>query len=202
MKKVAVIGGKGNMGRRYAKILERYCDCDVLVVDTDTHETTADMQSCDGIIISVPTEVHVRTIYKNLMYGKPILCEKPITKNILKLQTLLSIEGLDLSMINQYEFLDDKTSEGHTSYNYFKTGNDSLLWDCINIMGVARSSYDIRNDSLIWTCRLNGKQISLSDMDLAYIDNIKGWVNGWRNKDYILGAHLKVAKVVGDGKNL
>lgn len=198
MRKVAVFGANGNMGKRYCLILERYCNCEVLRLDYGNPVKFADLNSCDGFIIATPTNTHIELIKFLIPYKKPILCEKPITKYLMELKTLISIEGLDLSMINQYEFLDYNLAKGHTSYNYFKTGNDGLLWDCINIIGTARSSYDVSNTSLIWKCQLNGETLDLSAMDQAYIDNITAWVNGWRNKDYILPAHEKVSRRVTD----
>jgi hypothetical protein len=199
MKKVAVIGASGNMGKRYALILEKYCHCEVVRIDIDTHSKIDDLVSCDGIIIATPTENHIDDILHYAQWKKPILCEKPISKSILKLRCLLAVPDLDLSMINQYHFL-DSNGEGQTIYNYFKTGSDSLYWDCINIIGTARSIYEIKNDSLVWKCYLNGRGIGISEMDSAYIDNIVCWVNGWRNKDYILPTHQKVLEAINAQK--
>lgn len=197
MRKVAVFGAHGNMGKRYCLILERYCNCEVVRIDIlEYHHSIVELEGCDGFIIATPTNTHIELIKFLIPYKKPILCEKPITKSIMQLQTLMSYSDLDLSMINQYEFLDYNLAKGHTSYNYFKTGNDGLLWDCINIIGTARSSYDVSNTSLIWKCQLNGEMLDLSAMDQAYIDNITAWVNGWRNKDYIFPTHEKVSRRV------
>ena len=201
MKKVGVIGGKGNMGRRYALILEKYCDCEAVIFDIGVNNKLDD---CDGYIIATPTAGHYPYILALSAYRKPILCEKPIVTDREQLEYILGIDGLDLSMINQYGFIprDSYFDEvSHTSYNYFKTGNDGLLWDCINIIGLSNKSYDIKNDSLIWECMINGDHVYIADMDRAYIDNIEGWVNGWRNKDYILEAHNKVWKAIDDKKN-
>jgi hypothetical protein len=201
MKKVAVIGGKGNMGRRYALILEKYCDCEAVIFDIGVNNKIDD---CDGYIIATPTAAHYAYILGLSEYKKPILCEKPIVKSKEQLQRILEIEDLDLSMINQYGFIPMRnyfSENTDTEYNYFKTGNDGLLWDCINIIGLSKSSYNIKNDSLIWHCKINGDYLHLYDMDKAYIDNIEGWVNGWRNKDYILEAHNKVWKAIDDEKN-
>jgi hypothetical protein len=196
MKKVAVIGASGNMGRRYALILEKYCDCEVVRVDLN-NTITADVSECDGFIIATPTSNHIADILTYSQWKKPILCEKPVTKSMLKLRGILADKDLDLSMINQYDFLDVKNYEGHTEYNYFKTGSDGLLWDCINIIGTARSSYCVLNERLVWECQLNGKKLDLRDMDHAYVHNITEWVDGWRNKDYILPAHEKVWRKIG-----
>jgi hypothetical protein len=191
MKKVAVYGANGNMGRRYCEILERYACCEVVRIDiTDFGETNID--NCDGFLIATPTNSHLKLISILRNFNKPILCEKPITKSILDLEDIIT-DDIDLSMINQYEFLDDRDRTGDTYYNYFKTGNDGLLWDCINVIGTARTEYNVSNHSLIWTCKLNGRKISLDWMDEAYIRNIFAWVEGWRNKEYILPVHKKIA---------
>jgi hypothetical protein len=195
MIKVAVIGASGNMGRRYALILEKYCDCEVVRVDLN-NTITADVSECDGFIIATPTSNHIADILTYSQWKKPILCEKPVTKSMLKLRGILADKDLDLSMINQYDFL-ATNDDGRTEYNYFKTGSDGLLWDCINIIGLAKSSYDIKNSALVWSCMINGHSIDLRNMDFAYINNIRAWVTGWRNKEYILYAHEKVWRKIG-----
>lgn len=192
MKKVAVIGARGNMGLRYAMILKEYCYVDVIEVDVNNY-ITCDLSKCDGFIIATPTENHLIDICVYKQWGKPILCEKPIIKTKADYDCLAKVleSGLDLSMINQYDFL-CHGNQGHTEYNYFKTGKDGLMWDCINIIGTAKSSYDIKKSSLIWKCILNGDRVNFAEIDKAYINNIKGWVSGWRNTDYILEAHSKV----------
>ncbi len=206
MKKVAVIGANGNMGRRYAMILEQYCGCEVVRVDIDTHSKIDDLVSCDGIIIATPTDNHVEDILHYGMYQKPILCEKPISKDLPRLKRLLNHPNLDLSMINQYYFLQlrqfgFRDSDGDSYYHYFKSGADSLAWDCINIIGMADGPIEVSNDSLIWKCKLNGYDANLCDMDEAYIRNIQLWVKGWRNKDYIYKAHKKVLEYINDKKS-
>jgi len=199
MKKIAVIGANGNMGRRYAMILEQFTDCEVVRIDWE-NRYKRDGHDCDGFIIATPTKCHLDDIQYYSHYDKPILCEKPITKDIDDLKEILDLPDLDLSMINQYHFLEDRMGPIPgilpTFYNYFKTGNDSLFWDCINIIGTARGSFDIKNDSLVWECQINGWPIDLRDMDEAYIWNIQDWVKGWRNKEYILPTHLKVVEAI------
>lgn len=195
MKKVAVIGASGNMGKRYALILEKYCECEVVRVDLN-NTITADVSECDGFIIATPTSNHIADILTYSQWKKPILCEKPVTKSMLKLRGILADKDLDLSMINQYDFL-ASNDNGRTEYNYFKTGSDGLLWDCINIIGLAKSSYDIKNSALVWSCMINGHSIDLRNMDFAYINNLRAWVTGWRNRDYILPAHEKVWRKIG-----
>lgn len=196
MKKIAVIGASGNMGRRYAMILEQYTSCHIVRIDVDNMNT--DISDCDGFIVATPTDTHFDVLCKLAMHQKPILCDKPLIKSRLKLKSLMSYDGLDISMINQYEFMINPKSKGHSYYNYFKTGGDGLLWDCMNIIGLAESSVKVNNQSVIWQCVINGEYLNITDMDTAYIDNIVSWVCGWRNKDYILKAHDKVWGMIND----
>lgn len=195
MKKVAVVGANGNMGRRYKLILEQYCECEVVPIEIDGYRDPSD---CDGIIIATPTNTHYELIKFYHNFGKPILCEKPICKNPEQLKELMALPGIDLSMINQYEFMleENENSDKRTTYNYYRTGNDGLLWDCINIIGNAVDSYDINNNSPVWLCKINGDIFDIKDMDYAYISNISEWKFGWRNKEYILTAHEKVWRAI------
>jgi hypothetical protein len=201
MKKVAVIGASGNMGLRYSMILKEYCYVDVIEVDMHNH-ITCDLSECDGFIIATPTDNHLIDICVYKQWKKPILCEKPIVKTKQDYDCLIQVitSDVDLSMINQYEFL-NKGNKGHTEYNYFKTGKDGLMWDCINVIGTAKSSYDVKKSSLVWECVLNGDRVDFANIDKAYIANIKAWVNGWRNKEYIIMAHEKVLGAINAGKN-
>ena len=52
MKKVGVIGGKGNMGRRYALILEKYCDCEAVIFDIGSNaKIDCQIQCSDPLLI-------------------------------------------------------------------------------------------------------------------------------------------------------
>jgi hypothetical protein len=103
MKKVAVFGAKGKMGKLYSIILEQFTDCDVVKIDIDS-SFGIDFLTCDGFIIATPTDTHAKIIAELVGYDKPILCETPVTTNIMELQTLLSYKFLDISMIDRDNF--------------------------------------------------------------------------------------------------
>ncbi len=201
MNKIAVFGAKGNMGRRQCLILKRFTHVEAIEFDMNSGDESK-LKSCDGFIIATPTETHYALINQIAKYRKPILCETPVVKNREKLNSLLSIDGIDLSMVNQYAFIQSRklsfNDDKHTYFNYYNTGNDGLLWDCINIIGLAETSYDVKNDSPIWGCNINGYKLSLDYMDDAFVNNVVSWIRGWRNSDYIVKAHDKIWKEIYD----
>jgi hypothetical protein len=197
MKKVLIVGSKGNMGKRYEAV------CKLLGITTigqDLKEPQPDMTGVDGIIVATPTTSHTKDIINYSRFDLPYLVEKPLTKLPIELDNFLMVVqrlGLNLQMVNQYQELVKPGAVGDTRYNYFKTGNDGLAWDCINIIGLANDSVTLNNDSPIWECVINGQKLSLSDMDRAYISMVEKWTNNpTPNLDYIRSAHDKVFKYI------
>lgn len=209
MKNVLVLGFMGNMGKRYTTILNHigvpWCGVDardmgVVTYSNGIRKTTPRKFpgiDVDGILIATATDTHAFYINLYKRNGVPILCEKPITKDLFELRKLildLKDLGTKFSMVNQYSYL-VKEGEGPTIYNYFKHGADGLLWDCIQPIGLAGADVTIKNDSPVWTCYINGHKLLLSDMDLAYVKMISDWVTGKHRSDLdeILRMHEKVA---------
>lgn len=199
--KIAVIGANGNMGSRYMRILSSIPSVKPIGLDIGDKW---DVEGLDGAIIASPTALHVAHI-RALFEADPdmpILCEKPITPDLEELDELLE-KPITLRMVNQYKYALDLTSfepedHNHTYYNYYCTGNDGLLWDCINIIGLAEGTVSINNDSPYWMCAINGKPLSLQDVNAGYIADVVDWVEyGDNNHDYIKDAHRKVACLQG-----
>lgn len=197
MKKVLIVGHKGNMGNRYATICKLL---GVTVIGQDLGEPQPDMTDVEGIIIATPTISHTKDIINYSRFNLPYLVEKPLTKLPIELDNFLMVVqklGLSLQMVNQYKELVCPGAVGDTHYNYFKTGNDGLAWDCINIIGLAKGNVTVNDDSPIWDCVINGQKLSLSDMDRAYISMVEKWINKPKpNLDYIREAHEKVFKYI------
>jgi len=158
-------------------------------------------EDADGILIASPTANHAHHIRAYLKYGKPILCEKPITKDLGDLERLLkeaSDSQATLQMVNQYAMLATQSKRGDSGYNYFRHGSDSLEWDCINIIGLANGPVHLEETSPVWTCTINDEQLSIADMDRAYIRMIQGWLaNPTDQSQYIWQAHEKTQKMRG-----
>lgn len=191
------------MGRRYQAILESFREQDDIeilksdIFDEDKTSKFKKIKACDGIIITSPTECHANHLLETVPFGKPILCEKPMVKpDILDLIVKQSrFYGTELNMVMQYRWLDFGLG-GDSYYNYYKTGNDGMIWDCIQILGLAKGALVLRQDSPVWLCALNGKELNYSDMDGAYITEIKNWVmNRMTNIEQAIAFHEKAQKL-------
>ena len=193
MKKILIIGHQGNMGKRYTAVCKRL---GIKVVGQDFNDPRPPMSGVDGIIIASPTSSHTRDILNYSGYDLPYLCEKPLSKLPIELDNFIDVTkklGVRLKMINQYDELIDHTLNGDSHYNYYRTGNDGIAWDCINILGLAKGTVTLSSDSPIWDCQINGQKLSIADMDGAYISMIEKWAEyPDQNLDYIRTSHLKV----------
>jgi hypothetical protein len=197
LKNVFIFGINGNMGKRYATIL-KYLEVDVYGVDLG-YGNLADLDKCDGVIIATPTDTHVGHMESLFdVYSLPVLCEKPFTKSEPQLQKFIdeheAFYADKITMVNQYSFLVPSASVGTSFYNYFKTGNDGLLWDCINVIGIAETMPDLKTTSPIWKCQINGHRLNIQDMDRAYLEMIRNWVHEptKTNWYYMKKAHEKI----------
>lgn len=193
MRTVLIVGYKGNMGRRYAAILDRL---NVEWIGMDQGDLYPS-KTFEGIILCTPTAVHAENLNHLLDYNVPILCEKPVVKDpeeVVHLVNAFDARRIPLRMVNQYEYMHGPIFDSHriTTYNYFKTGNDGLAWDCINIIGLAQGPCYINNTSPIWQCTINGSRMFYDRVDLSYLDMMSDWLaNPTDNGDYIIEAHRK-----------
>lgn len=198
-KRILVVGYKGNMGSRYTAILD-YLGVDWVGVDFKESTGAGYAEKVDGVIDAGPTALRMtrlRTLVSRFP-GAPILAEKPFTTHGLAWK-VIGDHGLlntPVQMVNQYVFMGGYRlppgHSDHTYYNYFKHGGDGLAFDCINILGLAKGSVDLLGTSPIWKCEINGRTLSIQDMDRAYIAMVERWlkkpVSNW---DYIVHAHRK-----------
>ena len=196
---ILVIGAAGNMGQRYCKILkylnEPFCAYDTSSYGVNLGETVAKHKPT-GFIVATPTETHCSVISYLMAYRKPILCEKPITKDKHELANLLKLAKkmkTNLQMVNQYAFMNPGTGKEPTRFSYFKHGGDGIAWDCINIIGMAKGSLAYNPNSPIWDCMINGIQQNHAQIDHSYIRMVRAWLKKpTSNIAYIERAHNKV----------
>lgn len=197
MKHVYIVGDKGNMALRYKTILRYF---GVSFSGHDKLEQIEDVERADGILICTPTDNHIDDITTFLHYRKPILCEKPLSKDSKKLKEAISGWGSNaelVTMVDQYHQLVNDENDGWTGYNYYKSGSDGLYWDCINIVGKAKEGIIINNQSPIWRCQINGEELSIANMDQAYVNMIHSWLrHPESNLEYALEAHEKVEQCI------
>lgn len=178
--KIHIVGANGSMGERYQAIFRHL---NVAFTCSDVFTPQVEFERCinaaSGIVIAAPTEKHFELIVSLAHLGAPILCEKPLSKDLeqlLHIKRLVDSGSINLTMMAQYRYLDDPLSRGDSSYSYFRHGSDSLKWDCIQIIGLARGRVFLEGASPLWKCTLNGKKLSIADMDMAYISAVKAWL--------------------------
>lgn len=200
---IVVIGGLGNMGRRYRAILDTE-GISNSTIDIGTKQSMP--ANTTGIIVATPTDTHITILRQIKDFGFPILCEKPISKDRVELDEILQMP-CKLRMVNQYEFFiadkktckivyqDPSVRDIKTIYDYYHSGKDDLQWDCINLIGLSEPNarIELRNKSPIWKCSINGVKLDKNKIDLSYVWNIKDWLEKYDdNKKYIKKAHDRV----------
>jgi hypothetical protein len=197
---ICIIGGKGNMGTRYTRICE-VSGIPVHVVDVG--DPVPKNNQFTHFLIATPTETHERILFQLMVANTDpinILCEKPIVKGD-KIPALGFAEkrGHNLYMVNQYAYYSENITDGQgiTEYNYFNSGKDSLVWDCITLIHLAKGKISLSNTSPIWRAHINGVKLDRDQIDMCYIKMIKDFhTNGetygrlWGTED-IRQAHKK-----------
>jgi hypothetical protein len=184
------------MGKRYRAILRSIGH---EVTGEDLQEKHGKASESDAIIIATPTDTHAAVLRSCMALGKPILCEKPIVKDIGALRLLMAdcrAAGTRLQMVSQYDYLvGENRGAGLSHWNYFKSGNDGLAWDCIQIISLAKDRPFLSTDSHIWSCSINGQDLHIEDMDDAYYWMIADWLKSPRDDiDRIIKSHEAVVK--------
>jgi hypothetical protein len=188
------------MGRRYQAIL-KYLGQPFYCNDLRWTEMPEALikENVSGIIIATPTPTHATLIEKYAKFGKAILCEKPISTDLDEVKGILemcSTLGIHFNMMLQYAQLVPKYARGESFYNYFRHGSDGLIWDCIQIIGLAKGNVRIDGDCPIWQCMINGHRLTLDQMDGAYMAFVEDWLKGARqDMGEIFAMHERTAEM-------
>lgn len=164
------------MGKRYQAVLS-YLDEPFGCLDPKLGAMSFIGQNYDRFIIATPTETHLEWVKKLDSFGKPILCEKPLSKNMDEVREIAACRS-PLTMMMQYAWLVNKHSRGRSYYDYYNHGPDGLVWDCFQIIALAEGPIEIREDSPVWDCIINGTKIRREEMDGAYVNFVRAWIAG------------------------
>ena len=177
------------MGQRYQAILKHLREpFDICDMGTGVPK----YEKYDRFILATPTETHFRFVQILDKFRKPILCEKPLATNRHEIAGILDCKS-PLSMMVQYAYYDREFFHGESSYNYFRHGKDGLVWDCFQIIALARGIVTVKEDSPIWCCYLNGEDLDLNKMDSAYVWATRNFLNNiFISKEQMLDWHVKV----------
>jgi hypothetical protein len=184
-----IIGSNGSMGRRYQAILKHL---EVPFECYDIGTGTQDWSRFDNFILATPTDLHFRYVKNLEVFKKPILCEKPLSTDHSEFVRILDA-SCPISMMMQYAYFDRDYAHGKTKYDFYNHGKDGLVWDCFQIIALARGEVEVKESSPIWHCTLNGQEIDLKQMDRAYVWAVRRFLDGiYIPKEKLLEYHLKV----------
>jgi hypothetical protein len=208
-----IIGGLGNMGRRYAAILASEGMPYTIIDKGDSLPRIHD--GATHFIIATPTDTHGRILRMVAeKYKEPvnILVEKPVVKLGGTLRGLRPVEraldaGHNVYMVNQYAYYSHGITEGKgpTWYDYYNSGPDGLAWDCIQLIHLAKGGIGfLAQNSPVWNCGINGRSLNRELIDLCYVKMIKDFLSngaaygrlwGW---DDIKDSHAKALEYEAD----
>lgn len=193
-----IIGALGSMGKRYQAIL-KHLNEPYGCYDPAYHagfQDVKELEKYDRFIVASPTDTHKYWVKVLDDHKKPILCEKPLSTKKQDIDFILSCQS-PLSMMAQYEyFTDPYFNTGASWYNYYNHGKDGLVWDCFQIIALAKEKFDLSEDSCVWSCGINGKEIDLRKMDVAYLWAVKNFLAGrYLSKEKLSMWHEKVLEV-------
>lgn len=180
--KVAVFGAAGNMGRRYSAIL-KHLGHEAIPVEIGD-DCLAAATGAEKVIVATPTNTHLDVLRAINGHGGPfaidVLCEKPVVTTAADLAEVLSLKWVNINCVNQYNFLPDRGEQANalSYYNYYNHGKDGLLWDCFQIIGLAKDRIVLAEDSPVWKCVINGVSLCPDQMDQAYVDMIDDFLIG------------------------
>lgn len=177
---VLIFGSNGSMGKRYQAIF-KYLNIPTLGVDLEDDPDARKIKTlkAGSYVIATPTDNHMGLIHELIPQRKPILCEKPVVKNVAELKIIrerVEKEKVPFRMMFQYSLLADPARIGKSRYDYFRHGSDGLVWDCLQILGLARGAVELKEQSPVWSCVINGKPLSIGSMDAAYVAYVQRWL--------------------------
>lgn len=193
-----LFGSEGSMGRRYQAIL-KFLEEDFEPFDINHHAAPKQpLEAYDRFIVATPTHTHHDLVCSLGALDKPILCEKPLSKDLSEVASMIG-KAPRLSIMMQYRKLISDEKGGLSWYDYFRHGNDGLVWDCFQIVALATDDVVLRETSPIWRCGINGQQLSLGNMDDAYVKTVDDWLHGEKISDIELyRMHKKVKAFEGE----
>lgn len=185
-----IIGAAGQIGTRYRHVLNYlgrgFISHDInFIQDTlprevfITHKLLKDWRHLP-VLVCTPSHTHYKTVKRlmDLGYTK-FLVEKPVFTEGTHYYEALDwrLDGISIHAAMNYKELDDKTSEGFTVYKNFYAGKEKTKWNLFQPVALARGDIEIDLRCPIWTCYLNGKKISLEQINQSYLEMIKKYLS-------------------------
>ena len=184
---ICIVGGRGSIGRRYQAICN-HLKIPFQVYDVEERLNQEEMPEATHFIVCTPTHTHIDVLNDLKSYGKPILCEKPISKspqqiNIPKCYTVCNYKYL---VTDQTPFIE---------YDFFHSGRDGLTWDCCQLIYLDPMC-ELKNQSPFWTLKINGKEILYRQVEQSYVSMIQDFYKGNYEKLWTLEQGIEMTREV------
>lgn len=199
--KVLLVGSEGSIGQRYKAILN-YLKVPFFTYDVKTDRRNVLYKEYSHLIVATPTYTHLdiaQAIPKDVF----ALIEKPIVTKEKDLLTLEKALHPRIFQVNQYAYIPGINGDGETYYNFFRTGSDGILFDCITLIYLAKSIINLGNTSPFWQCKINGRDILYQSLEQSYVNMIKDFLGKreflW-NEENIIKAHKAVFDLASNYK--
>lgn len=170
---IALFGGLGSIGRRYAAILDFY-QVPFTVFDKDL--TVPKWSLFEKVIIATPTNTHLEVL-STIPKSKTVLCEKPVDKDPNKIPNRKNLYVVNnyLYLMRSEGFLIDGNRIESITYDFYNTGKDGVLWDCCQLIYLDPDA-DIKTRSPFWRLEVNGQEVSYYNLERSYAQMLLDFV--------------------------
>lgn len=201
--KVAVIGGKGAIGRRYVSIIN-YLGHEAIVIDKPGAHPTRILEfqprDFDKAIIAVPTEGHLTWAWHLIIRGYDVLIEKPLSHNEKDCRSLIKLKSSlygHASVVCNYKYvMDNYPGQRLHTYDFFHSGKEGIYWDCCQLIYL---SPEIElNTRSPWWCLIteNREMIDYRLVEISYIKMVDDFITGKYENLWTLEDGLKMTEAV------
>jgi len=177
---IALIGGRGNIARRYQAVLN-YLEQPFRIIDIGDSKSL--LEGCEKAIIATPTDAHEEWCWECSYLKIPFLCEKPLSKKKESIQAMMARDVVGY-VVNNWAFVSTNfNGKAPTSlfYDFYNTGKDGLVWDVCQLILLAdksNCSLEVRTDSYYWDAAWGEETIPYSAIEQSYMQMIRAFVDG------------------------
>ena len=192
---IALIGGEGSIGRRYAAIL-RYFDMKYVVVDPVREDYDRALRvKVERAIVCTPTAMHYQGVKWCMEKDIPILCEKPLSINQRECFELGRYKKGFVVNNYQHVFQRFQNEKFNIKYNYYNTGKDGVAWDCCQLIYMD-PKVEIRTDSPILTIWVNNSRITHENIERGYMTMIRAFMAEEKEKLWTFAQGMEMTEAV------
>lgn len=177
--RVAIVGGKGSMGRRYASIV-KFLGHTPIVLD-DPNGIDLDNWAHDRLIVATPTDTHYSYATWAIENDSPVLVEKPLSKSLMECMNLYQeVRGKAKRAytVCNYKYLCELMNVRKPysiKYDYYNHGNDSIAWDCCQLLYLDPGA-TLLTLSPTWHLRINNVLARYRWLEQSYVEMVSDFL--------------------------